>query len=147
MAWTDEMVAVLRDCYRKSMSARETADEMNRMFYGERSVGSFSRNGIIGKWHRLNLKRRRPKAVQAKDGNPPKPARKKRKSLPYREPEVTAYDTAAPCIGWEDLEKNTCRWPYGDPRQEGGLRYCGATVHKRSYCSTHFARAYVCQKG
>lgn len=41
-----------------------------------------------------------------------------------------------------DLKRTTCRWPYGDPRQAGGLTYCGSKVTKGCvYCEAHRLKA------
>lgn len=62
--WTDERVAILRRCMTAGMSASQIA----------RELGGVTRNGVIGKIHRLNLTNRKIKAP----ANPvagPKPAR------------------------------------------------------------------------
>lgn len=42
-----------------------------------------------------------------------------------------------------ELEANECRWPLGDPRQEG-FHFCGAQqVLGRPYCIEHWQLSFV----
>lgn len=46
-----------------------------------------------------------------------------------------------------ELEANECRWPLGDPRQEG-FHFCGAQqVLGRPYCIQHWQLSFVPGKG
>ena len=46
-----------------------------------------------------------------------------------------------------DLEHSDCRWPIGDPRQEG-FHFCGAKqTAGRPYCEEHWNMAFVPSKG
>lgn len=46
-----------------------------------------------------------------------------------------------------ELEANECRWPLGDPRQEG-FHFCGAQqVLGRPYCIQHWQLSFVPSKG
>ena len=42
-----------------------------------------------------------------------------------------------------DLTASTCRWPIGDPRNLGTLRYCGDTAQSGPYCERHARLAYL----
>ncbi len=45
-----------------------------------------------------------------------------------------------------DLEMNDCRWPIGDPRQEG-FHFCGARqIPGRPYCDAHWQMSFVTAK-
>ncbi len=42
-----------------------------------------------------------------------------------------------------DLEARDCRWPIGDPRQDG-FHFCGAEqMLGRPYCAAHWPMAFV----
>lgn len=46
-----------------------------------------------------------------------------------------------------ELDANDCRWPVGDPRQEG-FHFCGAQqVLGRPYCIQHWQLSFVPGKG
>jgi len=46
-----------------------------------------------------------------------------------------------------ELESGECRWPMGDPRQEG-FSFCGAQqVLGRPYCIQHWPLSFVPSKG
>lgn len=41
------------------------------------------------------------------------------------------------------LNGQTCQWPFGDPGTPD-FRFCGgATISGKSYCTEHYARAYI----
>ncbi len=84
-----------------------------------------SKNSIIGKVHRLNLKVR---------PSPIKPDVKKVKKAP---PKITGK------VHLMDLKLNTCRWPIGDP-QDDDFCFCGkTTVTGKPYCLEHCQEAYL----
>lgn len=61
-------------------------------------------------------------------------------------PGETAAGTPAAGIGLLDLTARTCRWPHGDPRDDG-FGYCGAAKPAGApidapYCARHAALAY-----
>lgn len=48
--------------------------------------------------------------------------------------------------GLADLEMNDCRWPIGDPRQEG-FHFCGdRQIAGRPYCEAHWQMSFVTAK-
>ncbi len=65
MAWTDERIDQLKTLWEKGLTASQIAEEL----------GGVSRNAVIGKAHRLDLKSR-PSPVKSSDGER-KPAAKK----------------------------------------------------------------------
>lgn len=101
-----------------------------------------TRMSIIGIAYRLKLKKgagrhpphelaqRRPKRATVIKT---KPEWKPRPEI-YRGPRVSGIQ--CPCQVAE-LEQYNCRWPYGDPR-ENGFYFCGAVVLPEGpYCPTH----------
>ncbi len=76
MSWTDERIEQLKTLWGKGLTASQIAEEM----------GGVSRNAVIGKAHRLDLKSR-PSPVKSADSQKPKAAPKKA---------VKAADPASP---------------------------------------------------
>ena len=69
---------------------------------------------------RAEVRAPRPPSKPVKKVEAPKP-------LPPREP-----------ILLEQLTSTTCRWPYGDVKEESGVRYCGAQCSSEAtYCAEH----------
>jgi hypothetical protein len=44
-------------------------------------------------------------------------------------------------VALADLTLTTCRWPIGDPSDEG-FRFCGASASDPPYCNSHRRLAY-----
>lgn len=118
--WTAERVAELTRLWcALGWSAGEIAREFG---------GALSRNAVIGKVHRLGLKR----GFHAPSVRIP----------PHRRP--TALPPEPPhapfTIRIEDLKYFHCRWPEGDGPP---FLYCGARCRPdSSYCEEHFRRAH-----
>src|SRR3546814_20845567 len=83
MSWTDERIATLKKMWEGGATASQIADEL----------GGVSRNAVIGKAHRLDLKAR-PSPVKAKDEQPAptkpaaKPVARKEAARPAARPEA-----------------------------------------------------------
>lgn len=95
----------------------------------------FTRNSIIGKAHRMNLKKRQSpikprKEVPVKKYNP----RKK------EEPEIVPIG-----VLMVDLKANQCRWPLGELKDPPRF-FCGATKRGHVYCEGHKAKAHIPSK-
>jgi GcrA cell cycle regulator len=81
MSWTDERIATLKKMWEGGATASQIADEL----------GGVSRNAVIGKAHRLDLKAR-PSPVKAKEEKPAprkaaaKPAARKEAARPLARP-------------------------------------------------------------
>lgn len=128
--WTEERVAELKRLW---LEARLSFSEIAAQ------IGCYSRNAVIGKAHRLGLRR---------DQRPPKerkerPGRKKGpRAITIRSPEVPSAEVFV-CKDAGDLEplhlslinlrQNSCRWPYGD----GPFTFCGHQTVKQPYCAAH----------
>jgi GcrA cell cycle regulator len=149
--WTDARVEQLKALFDAGMSCKEIAGEM----------GGVTRNGIIGKIHRLGLSGIRPKPKSGP--REPSVARKhqgiasaviykaRRKSpLPephielYVEPEPPPADdiTLAQRCTIVDLNDDRCRFPCGDPAS-ADFFFCGAATRGAPpYCAHHARVAY-----
>ena len=143
--WTPNMVKSLAYLYKQGLSASEAAAEMTSMYWQEirEYDGGFSRNAIIGKWHRMGLKRGRPVALRAAEGHAAKktkgPRRKRKAVKNHFDIRMSEEDYLIDAVQFGELEPSDCRcrWPI----MTGG--WCGHPVeHKRSYCKHHLLRAY-----
>lgn len=149
--WTEERVELLKKLWLGGLSASQVAGEL----------GGTTRNAVISKVHRIGLAGRerkssanpRPRAPRAPSAerlastfNPPYSARIPAPAAHMsREPEQELQEAVAPdmkpCTLLE-LDKNTCRWPVGDPTHPD-FRYCGGkTVTDVPYCNYHMRIAY-----
>ncbi len=152
--WTDERLATLTTMWNNGATAVEIAVKL-----GE----GVSRNAVIGKAHRLGLKKPARQSVPSFRALRPKRTAAFRSNLPARysagEPEedsrfaVDGLDgTPAPddlAIPVEQrktilkLTEKTCHWPVGDPGS-GDFFFCGgATADGLPYCVHHARRAYA----
>ncbi len=148
MAWTSEMIDKLRQMWKQGLTTSEIAKKIG-----------VSKNSIVGKVHRLNLTAR-PSPIKKKENvvleqpaqksveKTPKSAKsvKKVKIEPVEiSPTVVVPTTVEKtgCIPLTELDNHTCRWPIGDPRDEG-FCFCGKKVRSgQTYCEEHAAIAYV----
>ena len=148
MAWTDEMIEKLRQMWKQGLTTSEIAKKIG-----------VSKNSIVGKVHRLNLTAR-PSPIKKKEEAPleqpvRKTAEKEPKSTkPVKKIKIETVEispaVAVPstvettgCIPLTELDNHTCRWPIGDPRDEG-FCFCGKKVRSgQTYCEEHAAIAYV----
>lgn len=141
--WNDETRKRLGDDWKSGLSASEIAAAFNSEF-----GTSFSRSAILGKLHRLHLSGGRP-PIQVKS----RPEIRSRKSKqipkilalkPNKEPAPPVDLSIKPkLVTWDELEWDSCRWPFGDP-QSDEFRFCGDTkLEGRSYCAGHCRMAYI----
>ncbi len=114
MVWTEDKIKKLKKMWQSGKPTAEIAK-----FLG------MSKNSIIGKVHRLNLKVR-PSPIKLENV--------KQKKIPQKVLEK---------IGLMDLKLTTCRWPIGDPKDED-FCFCGKqTVTGKPYCQKHCQEAYA----
>ncbi len=120
MEWTHERVETLTRLWAEGFSARQIADKL----------GGITRNAVIGKAHRLNLRRGVERNVAPPEPvAPPPPPREE----PVPEPRA-------------DFKSWMCRWPTHDSGKFG-LFICGKTCQPgRHYCAEHLTLAYVQKK-
>lgn len=136
-AWTDARVTRLRGLWADGYSASLIAADLG---------GGVTRNAVISKIHRLNLKPRN--VVARKPQGPRRQAapRKPRVVVPWCEPadpliDLPADESPTACTIM-DLKEASCRWPLGHPSM--AMQYCGAAKHPAggSYCARHARIAY-----
>lgn len=141
MSWTDERVDRLKKLWTEGLSASQIAKEL----------GGVTRNAVIGKVHRLGLSGR------ATPSRPPrravKPHRPRPAIRPSIRPVMRAQPAPPPPVEAErlpsgefatvlTLSEHICKWPIGDPDQQG-FRFCGRrTKPSAPYCDAHARMAY-----
>ena len=114
MVWTEDKIKKLKKMWQAGKPTAEIAKTLG-----------MSKNSIIGKVHRLNLKVR-PSPIKKEATKPTKKVTK-----------------IVEKVGLMDLKLTTCRWPIGDPKDED-FCFCGKqTVTGKPYCSQHCQEAYV----
>ena len=126
--WTAERIAMLRRLWVSGMPASKIAKEM----------GSVTRNGVIGKAHRLGI------AADHHANAPPAKRKYRHKPKPTTPPAALFVVPAITDLPPEtspdgctlmQLAPNSCRWPIsGEPRD---IRFCGAQIWSGSYCRKH----------
>lgn len=160
MSWTEERVELLKKLWTDGLSASQIAGR----------IGGVTRNAVIGKVHRLGLcgrattsrMRSRPRArmltfpnrnpagggVQYRThGN----AALKAMFLPAADaqpqiapvPVIEEHEIPqAQRVDLLSLKEHMCRWPLGDPQEEG-FKFCGCkTAPGLPYCEYHARIAY-----
>lgn len=139
--WTEAMDAELRRLYGAGIPFSQCAPQISAL--GDVSV---SRNAVIGRAHRLGLRRGPDYKQQARSPRArrtPSPP-KSRPPAPARiAPEIVAEPVALRCvevvslkIGIADLNNQACHYPEGD----GPFTFCGNPSKAGSpYCGPHHA--------
>ena len=138
--WTEARTEELKKLWAEGYSCSEIASR----------IGHCTRNSVIGKVHRLGLDGRRTtlrKKKLAKIARLPRPRAKPAKPLrtwanvPY-EPFTPAPEQLAATKTIHELEFNDCRWPIGDPGEDG-FGFCGREKHPGiAYCACHARIAF-----
>jgi GcrA cell cycle regulator len=136
--WTTERIELLKSCFDAGLSCREIADRIG-----------VSRNAVIGKISRLNLKREKAAGPARKDPRDPR----RRGGLRLRRvilKSVTVDEAVQPempvhnghtCSLFE-LSAQTCRWPLSTPGA-ADFCFCGnLPVEGLPYCLGHSRLAY-----
>lgn len=145
MSWTDDRVSILKKLWGDGHTAAEIA----------KKLGGVTRNAVIGKAHRLKLSNRVSPIQQNK-----KPANKNTqrkvvdkvkvvstapvvKAAPAPVAKTEAVSSSSDALySLLDLKPRMCRWPSGDPREEG-FGFCGdTTISGIPYCEEHAKIAY-----
>jgi len=134
MSWTEDRVELLTKLWTEGKTAAEIA----------KTLGGVTRNAVIGKAHRLKLSNRvSPIQQNKKPANmsvAPKPEKAKAKEQPA--PAAPAVKSAAKGVSLMDLGTRMCRWPSGDPKEEG-FSFCGGgCIPGLPYCEEHAKVAY-----
>jgi len=152
MSWTDDRVDTLRKLWTEGLSASQIAAEL----------GGVTRNAVIGKVHRLGLSgrakgtsqtgggRRKKTATRAggyaktqKPGNTSGARKSEAAAAPARPAPVVDLPEPKPMmLSLLQLTENTCKYPIGDPQEEG-FGFCGAKTRDGSpYCEYHCRLTY-----
>lgn len=134
MSWTDDRVELLTKLWTEGKTAAEIA----------KTLGGVTRNAVIGKAHRLKLSNRvspiqqnKKPAAPANTQNVPASKAEKKKVKEIIEERPTGDG-----IQLMDLGPRMCRWPIGDPREEG-FGFCGCkSMSGLPYCEEHAKIAY-----
>ncbi|HYE00575.1 MAG TPA: GcrA family cell cycle regulator [Alphaproteobacteria bacterium] len=139
--WTVGRVEVLERLWREGASASQVA----------RVLGC-SRNAVIGKVHRLGLSKDGRHAAARPRNAPPKPSAGRMASR-RTPPQGTAAGRPVEAMALraeilpglvmrlERLGPRACRWPIGDPQQEG-FAFCGRQADGGAYCAAHASLAH-----
>lgn len=156
VTWTDEQVAILKEGWDDNLSFSAIAELIFK-----RTGRRYTRNAVIGKFHRLGLFRGRPKRTTSPNPMP----RKRRPKVSARTGQQIVAPKLAPvepgieadglrdlppealspnAVSIHELEEHHCRWPIGEPGAE--FRCCGmakADPAKHPYCLGHARIAYA----
>jgi len=136
MEWNDERIAALARLWKEGFSAAQVA----------RQLGGVSRSAVIGKIHRLGIAGRDapsgPRGVSGRAAPSPRSTshggRRKTNVQAQRHP--TSPSTpfqVAPTATLTSLAEHGCRWPIGDPGDDG-FGFCGRLRAGRgAYCQGH----------
>lgn len=149
MSWTDERVMLLKRLWIEGKTAAEIAKLIG---------GGVTRNAVIGKAHRLKLSGRiSPIQENVRSetgvGRVVATARKTQKSsvtkvsnreiiAPVHIPPVEENYCYGDGVSLVELKDRMCRWPIGDPKEDG-FKFCGGPAEEGvSYCSHHCRVAF-----
>jgi hypothetical protein len=139
-SWTDARVDLLTELWGQGLSAAECAKQL----------GGVSRNGALGKLHRLGLLgTRKPPSVPRVPGEQKRPRVRAQAKVfgetrvkpaaaaPRAEPVdlehlFVALSGSTPRL-WTERESGHCAWPIGD------LHACCEPIFKRNWCARHHA--------
>lgn len=142
MPWTDDRVETLKTLWTDGLSASQVAAVL----------GGVSRNGVIGKVHRLGLPRRKEPTRKIRVHHP-KP-RRPRVLTPSINPPIVAVRAIMEMPDLEPVKREDgttygvltlpksgrCRWPCGDPLDET-FAFC-ARKSDGTYCRHHTVLAW-----
>ncbi len=165
MSWTDERIETLKSLWESGLTASQIAEKLG---------GGISRNAVIGKAHRLELKSR-PSPVKAGEEEAAAapapaaaaPAASKPAAAAAPAATATAVPAAKPVLPeitrpraapravavpaksgkttLLDLSDKVCKWPIGHPG-EADFHFCGKPSNPSfPYCLEHCAQAYQAQ--
>ena len=138
MSWTPEKEKKLRELWKKGLSASQIASMLE----------GTTRNAVIGKAHRLNLKARnttRKTEVKAnKQVNGPQEIKYQKLGRKAKFKALLLdknFEKENP-IKFDEITDKTCRWPIGHPH-ESSFYFCGRTpMEKFPYCKLHVLYAF-----
>ncbi len=147
MSWTDERVMLLKKLWVEGKTAAEIAKLIG---------GGVTRNAVIGKAHRMKLSGRispiqentRPETVSHRSNATPKVAKQvvrvspREIIAPVQIPAIEENYCFGVGVSLVELKERMCRWPIGDPKEEG-FKFCGGpSAEGLPYCDHHCRVAY-----
>lgn len=152
MGWTDEREALLKKLWLEGLSASQIAKQL----------GGVTRNAVIGKVRRFGLSgRATASAPRSRPANASEKVVPIRPKMEQRKPKRVAPPVAEQALApgkriyreessgsatIHTLEKHMCKWPIGDPAQNG-FTFCGKrTADGAPYCVPHAQVAYQPQQ-
>jgi GcrA cell cycle regulator len=138
--WSDDRIAELKHLWQEGLSASQVAD----------TLGSVSRNAVIGKIHRLGLAGRGAGSSIPRRPRSPRAPRPERLNRPPSAVAVIEMDPLPLADGsfatMRSIDTQMCRWPIGDPTT-ATFHFCGRPHKEGSpYCEAHALRAHQPQK-
>ena len=124
--WTEERTAALTRLWDEGLSASQIAARL----------GGITRNGVIGKVHRMGLPRRAPSTPRRARPSAMQPVQKKPAPKPVSKVDLKP----APSLGLTILEIGFRQCRYATHEDAGEHRFCGhKTAEGSSYCPAHKA--------
>lgn len=135
--WTPDRIKVLMALWEEGLPTSEIG----------RRLG-VTKNAVVGKVHRLGLKKRQsPIRQTATTSAQPKKAKPIQVRTPANSQEVPtvakAVKPSGDVVKLEELTASMCCWPEGEPGTED-FHFCGQpSIPEKPYCEAHCARAYV----
>lgn len=145
MGWTEDRIERLKNLWVDGFSASQIASEL----------GGVTRNAVIGKVHRLGLRRRldstrQPRICVARAECSDRPRSAKVAALAFtprlRQPVAVVIPTSRR-ISLMEIKAGLCRWPLGNPLTPD-FAFCGGDCSVgRPYCPAHASVAFVAGKG
>lgn len=164
MIWNDERVELLKKLWAEGLSASQIAGRLGDVTRNA-VIGKVHRLGLSGRVTTSRLRKSRPAAAPAKVAPiQPRPVRvqfavqgnaalkpvfveheRAAVALAVVPPKVEEEPAPAPVlvgVALLDLKESMCRWPVGDP-QEDGFHFCGARrADGLPYCEKHARVAF-----
>lgn len=136
--WTPERIKVLIALWEEGLPTSEIGRRLD-----------VTKNAVVGKVHRLGLKKRASPIRQSPTGTTqPKKTRSTPRVQQAEAPAPTATQPrpvtpTGDVVKLEELTSTMCCWPEGEPGTEE-FHFCGRpSVPEKPYCEEHCARAYV----
>lgn len=135
--WTPERIKILIGFWEEGLPTSEIG----------RRLG-VTKNAVVGKVHRLGLKKRQSPIRQSSSSSAqPKKAKaaalRPQADAPARPATAKTPMPTGDVVSLEDLTSSMCCWPEGEPGTEE-FHFCGQpSVSEKPYCEAHCARAYV----
>ncbi len=140
--WTSERIKVLMGLWEEGLPTSEIG----------RRLG-VTKNAVVGKVHRLGLKKRQSPIRQASSGTTvvkkvrakvgAETLAEKPQTAPVRPAAMKTVRSRGEVVRLEELTSAMCCWPEGEPGT-AEFHFCGKpSLAEKPYCVEHCERAYV----